>query len=73
METENNHTIRPDWSKILFIALGGVIFIVLCLWKWWLAVLYFLIICYGFKRITYSIFFILFAIMTMLGLASLLL
>ena len=70
METENNHTEYPDWKKILFVTLGIISLVLVFLWKWWLGVIYFLIICYGAKRVTYSLLIILFAFIAILGLVS---
>mgnify|MGYP003100330889 CR=1 FL=1 len=44
-----------DWKKILFVTLGITSLVLVFLWKWWLGIIYFLIICYGAKRVTYSL------------------
>lgn len=67
METENGNTEHPDWGKIIFVTLGGGLFAFLCIWQWWLAVIYFLVICYGVKRVGYSIIFLILAALTAAG------
>lgn len=71
METLEKNIERPGWGKIIFVTLGVASLLIVFLWKWWLGVLYFLIIYYGVKRVSYSMFFILFALMALLGFASL--
>lgn len=59
-----------DWKKILFVTLGITSLVLVFLWKWWLGIIYFLIICYGAKHVTYSLLFILFVFIAILGLVS---